>query len=605
MSYAWGTIALAAKMTARLLLALLFLLAAAGQASAAAEQPNGAQQLLPAAGGALVSAGQKDWPQAAAELEQFAASWKALRPTASTLADGVNAALKAAQAALGNAASQPDAAYEAVSKLAKAANAYAAAGSAQNAQAAGSESKGNVAAKALLSPLQTCLDAIRGGRIDDAKEAFKRFDQGWSKAETAIRADQAAAYGAIETKISLARVPLQADPPKAEAAASAVAGLMQTIEDYANGKLAAQAQAQPSASSISGALQLLQKAQDAIRSGSYAAASEQLQQFIALWPSVESAVQTRSPDAYASIENEMTAAAGQLQSEPPQGTAAAATIAAMQRELAAIDTPVAYTAWDAALILLREGVEALLVLAALLAFLQRTGNAAKTKWVWSGAAAGLLASVLLAALLTLAIAGVAAGSTREMLEGVTGLVSVAMLLTVGAWLHGKSQAHAWQRYIEGRVGTALASGSLWSLLAVAALAILREGAETAIFYIGIAPYIAPLQLLLGIAGALAVLVLLGYAVVKGSVRLPLRPFFLTATVLIYYLVFKFLGQSVHALQVSGALPAHASPHLPAWNLLGLYPTWESTLPQLVVLAAIVFQWVRTERKARKAYAATP
>ncbi|UUZ83393.1 FTR1 family protein [Paenibacillus sp. P26] len=241
----------------------------------------------------------------------------------------------------------------------------------------------------------------------------------------------------------------------------------------------------------------------------------------------------------------------------------------------------------------------------LLAFLHRSGNASKQKWVWGGAGTGLLLSGGLAVLLTYAIAGAATGGTREMLEGITGLASVVMMLTVGAWLHGKSQVKAWNSYIHEQVGSALASGNLWSLFLVAGLAILREGAETTIFYIGIAPSIEPLQLVSGIAGALAVLLLLGFAMVKGSVRLPVRPFFLVATLLIYYLVFKFLGQSIHAPQVAGDLPAHASTKLPALDWLGVYPTWETTVPQLVVLVFIILQMARTERKRKKEDASGP
>jgi high-affinity iron transporter len=272
----------------------------------------------------------------------------------------------------------------------------------------------------------------------------------------------------------------------------------------------------------------------------------------------------------------MTEATGYLLSSPPKGEAASVVIASMQEELGPFKNSTGYTAWDAALILFREGVEALLVLVALLAFLQRSGNASKQKWVWSGALAGLLASGGLALALTYAFASVAAGHTRETLEGFTGLASVAMMLTVGAWLYGKSQVRAWNQYIHQQVGMALARGNLWSLFLVACLAILREGAETAIFYIGIAPSINPVQLVLGIAGALAVLFLLGYIMVKGSVRLPIRPFFLTATMLIYY----------------------TSPYLPSWSWMGVYPTWESTVPQLAVAVIIVFQTLLIERKMK-------
>lgn len=567
-----------------LLLAGLLLLTGTGR-SWAAEQPN-IEQLMPAAGGALVHAGQKDWPQAAKELEQFEAIWKMLQPPASALVDQVNAAMSEAELALRDAENKPDAAYQAFSKLTVATNAYVTAQ-----QAGGSKPDGKEAVKTLLPALQQTLEALRQDQPSKVKSEFKRFDGQWSKAEAAIRSDNVGAYGDIETKISLARISLQAEPLQVEAAAAGVTDLIKSLEAYANGANK-QTTGESDTHSIVDALQLLQNAQGAIRSGKYAEAAKDMQSFVRLWPSVEVAVQTRAPDVYTRIENEMTEASGYLLSNPVKGEKAASVIANMQLELEPFKSSVSYSAMDAALILLREGVEALLVLAALLAFLQRSGNASKQKWVWGGAAAGLLASIALAIVLTLAIASVSSGSTRETLEGITGLVAVVMLLTVGVWLHGKSQVKAWNQYIQGQVGSALATGSLWSLGVVSGLAILREGAETTIFYIGIAPSIEPLQLILGIGGALAVLVLLGYAMIKGSVRLPLRPFFLTATVLIYYLVVKFLGQSIHALQVSGHLPAHTSTHIPDISWLGVYPTWESTAPQLAALSFIFYQWMK-------------
>lgn len=138
------------------------------------------------------------------------------------------------------------------------------------------------------------------------------------------------------------------------------------------------------------------------------------------------------------------------------------------------------------------------------------------------------------------------------------------------------------------MGHALTRGSLWSLFAVSELAILREGAETAIFYIGMAPAIEPPQLLIGIGAAIAILVVLAFAIIKFSVRLPIRAFFLTATVLIYYLVFRFLGESIHSLQAVGKLPGHTASSFPSISWLGMYPIWETFVPQVAVLIFMVW-----------------
>ncbi|WP_054976963.1 FTR1 family protein [Paenibacillus sp. A3] len=572
-----------------LLAAAVLLLGWSGRTLAEASAPD---SLMPLVGGALVHAGEHKWQETAVELEKFEAEWRKMNSPSGEAADSVASALTEAKKAVTDAASKPDEAYQAVSKLTKAIGRFAGAGAKKEPKADGKQAAG-----ALLPILRQTQTDVRNSDWDKARSRYKHFDSQWSKSEAAIRSDPSGVYGEIETKLSLLRIALQAEPPKAEAADKGIGELIQLIDDYASGKLREDAAASGK-QSVSDALAILQKAADAIGAGRNAEAADQLQAFIRIWPSVEGEVRTRAPDTYDRIEREMTEAASRLLSTPPQPEEAGRIVSEMQTELQPFTAQTSYSAWDAAIILLREGLEALLVLAALLAFLRRTGNASKQGWVWSGGAAGLLLSGGLAIALTFTIANVASGSTRELVEGITGLVSVVLMLTVGAWLHRKSHVETWNRYVKDRVGVALAGGSLWSLFLVAALSILREGAETAIFYIGMAPSIDPAQLALGIGSAAVLLILLGFVIVRGSVLLPIRPFFLGATVLIYYLVLKFLGQSIHALQIAGQVPAHVPGYLPSWNWLGVYPTWETFVPQLLVLLFIAFQWARQERKMR-------
>jgi high-affinity iron transporter len=327
-----------------------------------------------------------------------------------------------------------------------------------------------------------------------------------------------------------------------------------------------------------------------------------MEQFIIAWPSAEGQVQIASPKVYANIENESAEVSGDLLSDPPKLAAALKVMDNMLAELTPLAGETAYTAWDAALILLREGLEAILVLSALLSYLRRQGGPGTQRWVWSGAALGLILSIGLAVVLTLTISKAASGGARELIEGITGLVAVVMMLTIGRWMHNKSNTAAWNRYVGRQVDGALAKGSLWSLFFVALLAILREGAETTIFYVGMASSISVSQLLIGIGAALAILVIVGYAIIALSARLPIAAFFRVATLLIYYLVFRFLGESIHSLQVAGKLPAHVENGLPAVSWLGLFPTWETLLPQLLVLAFILWELLhgRNSRKTRTA-----
>lgn len=382
------------------------------------------------------------------------------------------------------------------------------------------------------------------------------------------------------------------------------------LSDYSQGKSvntrlgadagsAANEMANGSTASLGDAVQLLESARQDAAANQPEQAAGKIEQFIALWPSVEGHVQISDPVSYTAIENEMTETSGHLLSSPPDTVKAIQTIDQMLGRLHPLTENRSYTAWDAALILLREGFEAILVLAALLAYAKKSGETVAGRWIWAGAGTGLVLSGALTVLFTTLMAVAASGSMRELLEGVTGLVAVVLMLTVGNWLHSKSNAAAWNRFVENSVGHALARGSLWSLFAVSALAILREGAETAIFYIGMAPAIETSRLLIGIGSAMAILVVLAFAIIKFSIRLPIRTFFLTATVLIYYLVFRFLGESLHALQVAGKLPGHTASILPSISWLGMYPTWETFVPQAAVLIFMVWQLVRQEMRSSK------
>jgi high-affinity iron transporter len=244
-----------------------------------------------------------------------------------------------------------------------------------------------------------------------------------------------------------------------------------------------------------------------------------------------------------------------------------------------------YNWLDSFSILLREGMEALLVLIALLAFLDKSGNADRRIWIWSGAIAGLAMSIVTGFALQAVVSNVAAlRSNKELLEGVTGLIAAAMLFYVSYWLHSKSALNAWQGYIREQMTNALATERLFSLAVLAFLTVFREGGETVLFFLGIAPSITPQDLLIGIGAATGLLAVLTFAMLKLGLKIPLQLFFQVTSGLIYYLGFKFLGSSIHALHEAHVLPLHAIAQLPTIRLLGIYPSWEVILPQLLLLA---------------------
>ncbi|ALP37802.1 iron permease [Paenibacillus sp. IHB B 3084] len=558
-------------------------------------------QLMPVVGGALVEAGQSQWTEASRDVKEFRTLWEAAKTNGGDAAHirAVDKALADAEQALASGGGEP--AKAALSVLARSVNEFVTAAEGDKPAPAGAK-----AAEKLLPMAKGSLAAMQKGDWTAARADYDRIVKAWYQVETPIRSDNFPVYSALETKISLIRISMQAEPIRQEQALKEMQELTTLLSDYSQGKLVntgqeagANSAANGSVASLSDAVKLLESARQDAAANQPEQAADKVGRFIALWPSVEGHVQISDPASYTAIENEMTEASGYLLSSPPNTVKAIQTLDQMLERLRPLTEERSYTAWDAALILLREGLEAILVLAALLAYAKKSGEAVAGRWIWAGAGTGLVLSGILAVLFTTLVAAAASGSMRELLEGVTGLIAVVLMLTVGSWLHSKSNAAAWNRFVENSVDSALARGSLWSLFAVSALAILREGAETAIFYIGMAPAIETSQLLIGIGSATVILVVLAFAIIKFSVRLPIRAFFLTATVLIYYLVFRFLGESIHSLQVAGKLPGHTTSSLPSISWLGMYPTWETFIPQVAVLIFMVWQLVRQEMRSSK------
>lgn len=563
-------------------------------------------QLMPVVGGALVEAGQDQWTEASKDLKEFRGLWEAVKANDGDSAHiaAVDQALTDAEEALAHGGG--DSAKAALSVLARSVNEFVTAAEGDQPAPAGAK-----AAEKLLPMAKGSLAAMQKGDWAAARVDYDRIVKAWYQVETPIRLDHFSVYSSLETKISLIRISMQAEPIRQAQALKEMQELTTLLSDYSQGKLvntdqgadagnAAAGAANGSTASLGDAVTLLESARQDVVANQPEQAADKVGQFIAVWPSVEGHVQISDPASYTAIENQMTETSGYLLSSPPNMDKALQTLDQMLDRLRPLTEERSYTAWDAALILLREGLEAILVLAALLAYAKKSGEAVAGRWIWAGAGTGLVLSGILAVLFTSLVAAAASGSMRELLEGVTGLVAVVLMLTVGNWLHSKSNAAAWNRFVENSVGNALARGSLWSLFAVSALAILREGAETAIFYIGMAPAIETSQLLIGIGSATVILVVLALAIIKFSVRLPIRAFFLTATILIYYLVFRFLGESIHSLQVAGKLPGHTASSLPSISWLGMYPTWETFVPQALVLIFMVWQLVRQEIRSSKA-----
>jgi high-affinity iron transporter len=245
------------------------------------------------------------------------------------------------------------------------------------------------------------------------------------------------------------------------------------------------------------------------------------------------------------------------------------------------------------LIILREGFEAILVIGAVVAFLLKTGHRERLRSIWVGVAAALVASAATAVVLATVFAAMPA--SREVLEGATMLIAVAVLFSVSYWLISKVEAAKWQQFIRAKVNAALEHGGGTALAFVAFLAVYREGAETALFYQALFNEGAGngLPIALGLVvgfGALAIVFTLFY---RFGVRIPLRPFFATTSVLLYYMAFVFMGKGIRELQEGNLMTITIIPGFPHVEALGLFPSVETLLGQALLLVLFIFALAKT------------
>ncbi|MGQ9838746.1 MAG: FTR1 family iron permease [Cyanobacteriota bacterium] len=250
-----------------------------------------------------------------------------------------------------------------------------------------------------------------------------------------------------------------------------------------------------------------------------------------------------------------------------------------------------YTALDAASILLREGLEALLVLVALLAFLGKSGQSEQKRWVWLGGAVGLLAAVFLGLLVRLFFQQLLTHTQQEVLEGITGLVAAGLLFSISFGLHRQAAIASWQRFVWEQADVALASGRVFSLAFLAFIAVFREGAEMVLFYVGLAPSLSAADFWAGVGLGSLVLTVVTVLLLQVGMKLPIKAFFRGLSLLIFYLGFKFLGSGLHALQMADWLPLTPLAGIPKVRWLGLYPTWQTLLPQMILLGVALTLWV--------------
>nr|WP_141671313.1 FTR1 family protein [Bifidobacterium pseudocatenulatum] len=261
------------------------------------------------------------------------------------------------------------------------------------------------------------------------------------------------------------------------------------------------------------------------------------------------------------------------------------------------------SAGQAFLILIREGLEALLVVAAVIAYLVKSGNKRFTRWIYLGVVAGLAGSGLVAVLFTFLFGG--SGPIQEISEGVCALIATLMLLWTSNWMLNKSSVEAWNNYIRNKTEAAVAGaqskvesgqglglGMIASLAMLSFLAVFREGAETVIFYESIYSMSQDAHgMWVGGLAAAAVLIVIFLILRFTSVKIPIGPFFLVTSIVMAALVVIFAGGGIHALIEGDLIEGTYLSTVPTNDWIGLYPYVETITAQVIAAIAVVVLFV--------------
>ena len=263
------------------------------------------------------------------------------------------------------------------------------------------------------------------------------------------------------------------------------------------------------------------------------------------------------------------------------------------------------------LIILREGLEAILIVGAIIAYLIKSGNKKGVIPVYIGSVFAIVCSFIMAGILNWLLSKSAEyHMSQEIIEGIAALTAVAVLFYVSNWMISKSESAAWTSYIKGKASGGVSRGSMFTLGFTAWLAVFREGAEVILFYQPMLAEDRPDMVWAGFLIGVAVLVVVFLAIRFLSVKLPIGPFFTGTSILMAFMSICFLGAGIKELMEGGVLdgvewmlssPAWLSwiPYNDTLDILGIYPLLGTILPQLILLAVTVITFVIHIRRNRK------
>jgi len=436
--------------------------------------------------------------------------------------------------------------------------------------------------------VRQAIEAAGRGQLDLASQNYAQFNDLWRKGEDSVKDQSGQAYKDIESEMGQVAYAFILNKP--EAVHRALQGLQQVNRKFIRGEYPAGAASHSASSNLAEFLNLLKSTRTSADSRDKQTALDGINKVRESWLSVEGIVLTQSGTAYGDAERDMVTVGAMLRNDDFR--LASNLLGTMIDYLEPLVAKTTYSIWDAAMIPLREGLEALLVIGALLAFTKRSSAQKSSRWVWYGAGVGILCSIVLAAVVKILFSSSTFGTNNFLIAGWSGIFAAIMLLYVSYWLHSKSNLSEWNRYISSKTKAALASGRLLSLAFLSFLAVFREGTETVLFIIGMINQISVQNLVIGVLVGCGALVLVAYMMLFLGMRMPIRAFFMISSAIMLYLCIKFTGLGIHSLQLAGVIPSDFAAGLPGIDFLGFYPNWQSATPQLMILvvAIAIISW---------------
>lgn len=241
-------------------------------------------------------------------------------------------------------------------------------------------------------------------------------------------------------------------------------------------------------------------------------------------------------------------------------------------------------------ILLREGLEAFLVIMVILSVLKASNMQTSFRWIHLGWVSAILIGIALwivgGKLLAQSM------SKIELIEGIIAFIAVAMLLYIGFWMHGKSTAGKWKDYVNSLANGAARRDSILGLVSLSFFVVFREVFESVLFLSALnieSGNKHSFAIIMGVVAAFVIILVLAAIFLGFSAKLPIPTLFRISSIVMGLLAVVLAGKGIHSFQEMGALPIHGIPMFRV-ELLGIYPTLETTATQLIVLAVVYIVW---------------